>query len=89
MTNFGLFFSNNLKFMSANYPNVVRLVSSSSSSWLYTVQIYERRMISIYAKEGWTNLFTDLNNGEAYPANSNINGLTYTLYKGSTTTLTE
>ena len=50
MASLGLYFSNNLKSMSANYPNIVRLVSKSTAQWGYTVQVYERRMISIYAK---------------------------------------
>lgn len=37
LTSFGLFFSNDLKALGGNYPNIVRLVSTDTSQWTYTV----------------------------------------------------
>lgn len=40
MAGFDLYFSNDLKSLSGNYPNIVRLVSSSIADWSFTVQVY-------------------------------------------------
>jgi hypothetical protein len=50
------------------------------------IQVFERRIISIFAYQGWTNLFT-LTNGDAYPAASNIANFTYTYQKGTSSSI--
>ena len=89
LTNFGNYFSNDLNNSGSNFPNVFRLVSDATSQWQNVVQANERRMISVFAYQGWTNFFTTLSNGDAYPAASNIPGFTFTYKKGTTNQLNE
>lgn len=66
-----------------NFPNIFRLVSSSTAQWQNVVQAYERRIISVFAYQGWRNLFTYLASGDSYPGKSNIAGFTYTYREGT------
>lgn len=43
----------------------------------------------MFAYQGWTNFFTTLGNGDAYPGASNIAGFTFTFIKGTTNQLDE
>lgn len=67
------YFSNNIYSTGTNYLNVVRLVSSDTSQWLNTIQVNQKRIISIFAYRGWSNLFTTLPSYSTYPCASNIN----------------
>lgn len=87
LTGFSNYFSNNMNNTGTNFPNVVRLVNTLPAQWTNVIQAWERRIISVYAFQGWTNLFI-LNNGDAYPATSNFGGLTYTYWKGTTSSNT-
>ena len=82
MTSFANYFSNDLNNTGTNFPNILRLVSSDQTEWQNVVQAYERRIISVFAYQGWTNLFS-LENGDPYPAKSNIAGFTYTYRMGT------
>lgn len=86
---FGNYFSNDLNNTGSNFPNVFRLVSTDNTQWQNTIQADEKRIISVFAYQGWTNFFTSLSNGDEYPAKSNIGGFTYTYYKGTTNSLNE
>lgn len=83
LTNFNLYFSNNIYNSGSNFLNVIRLVSSDPTQWNNVLQVNERRVISIFAHEGWTNLFS-LTSYSAYPCASNL-AATYTYIKGSNT----
>lgn len=87
LTAFSNYFSNNLNNTGTNFPNVLRLVNTNPAQWQNVIQAFERRIISVFAFQGWTNLFT-LSNGDPYPAASNIPGFTYTYIKGTTATPT-
>ena len=89
LANFENYFSNDLNNTGANFPNVFRIVSDDTSQWQYVVQANERRIVSIFAYQGWTTFFTTLTNGDRYPAASNIADFTYTYRKGTTNGLTE
>ena len=47
-----------------NFPNIFRLLSDDTAQWQNVVQAYERRVISVFAYQGWRNLFTSLENGD-------------------------
>lgn len=83
LTGFSNYFSNNLNNTGTNFPNVLRLVNTNPAQWQNVIQAFERRIISVFAYEGWTSLFT-LTSGDPYPATSNIPGFTYTYIKGTT-----
>lgn len=85
---FGNFFSNDLNNTGSNFPNIVRLVSWDTAQWQNTVQAYERRIISIYAMQGWKSLFT-LSSGDPYPCKSNIPGFTFTYQAGAASNIVE
>ena len=89
LVNFGNYFSNDLNNSGSNFPNVFRLVSDSTTQWQNVVQANERRIISVFAYQGWKNFFTTLANGDSYPAASNIAGFTFTYKKGTTNQLNE
>lgn len=86
LTAFSSYFSNNLNNSGMNFPNVVRLVNTNPAQWQNVIQAWERRIISVFAYEGWTNLFL-LSNGDAYPATGNIAGFTYTYMKGTSSSI--
>lgn len=83
LTGFSNYFSNNLNNTGTNFPNVLRLVSTTPAQWRNVIQAWQRRIVTVFAYQGWTNLFT-LNNGDEYPAASNIPGFTYIYVKGTT-----
>jgi hypothetical protein len=68
-----------------NYPNIIRIVSEDPTKWNYIVQSTERRMITIYHKQGWKKLFTTLASGDSYPFMSNMAGITSIYVQGSAT----
>ena len=76
--------SNNIYNSGNNFLNVIRLVSSDPTQWTNVVQVNERRIISIFAHEGWKNLFTTLTSYSAYTCGSNL-AATYTYIQGSNT----
>lgn len=84
LTNFNIYFSNNIYNSGSNFLNVIRLVSSDPTQWTNVVQANEKRVISIFAYEGWTNLFSTLNSYSTYPCASNL-AATFTYIKGSNT----
>lgn len=83
LTNFQMYISNNIYNTGSNFLNVVRLVSASTADWQNVIQPNQRRIISIFAYQGWTNLFTTLTSYSPYPCASNI-AATYTYIQGST-----
>lgn len=84
LTNFQLYISNNIYNSGSNFLNVARLVSSDPTQWQNVIQVNQRRIISIFAYKGWTNLFTTLTSYSSYPCSSNI-AATYTFISGSNT----
>jgi hypothetical protein len=77
-----MYISNNIYNTGSNFLNVVRLVSSDPTQWNNVIQANQRRIISIFAYQGWTNLFTTLKSYSPYPCVSNI-GATFTYIQGS------
>ena len=71
ITNFQPYFSNNIYNTGSNYLNVIRLVSSDPTQWQNVIQVNQKRIISIFAFQGWTNLFT-LSSYSSYPCVSNL-----------------
>ncbi len=49
LTNFNIYFSNNIYNSGANFVNVIRLVSSDPTQWQNVIQVNQRRIISIFA----------------------------------------
>jgi hypothetical protein len=45
--------------------------------------VNEKRIISIYCNEGWTNLFNNLSDMERFPGSSNVYGFRYFYRKGA------
>jgi hypothetical protein len=88
-TGFRNYFSNDLFNTGSNYPNIVRIVSDVPSKWTYIIQSTERRMITIFHKEGWRKLFTTLKSGDAYPFLSSMTGVTSTFIQGTTTSVSD
>ena len=84
ISNFKPYFSNNIYNTGTNYLNVIRLVSSDSTQWQNTIQVNQKRIISIFAYKGWTNLFTTLTSYSTYPCVSNL-AVTCTFIQGSNT----
>ena len=72
ITNFQPYFSNNIYNTGSNYLNVIRLVSSDPTQWQNVIQVNQKRIISIFALQGWTNLFTTLSSYSNYPCVSNL-----------------
>ena len=70
-----------------NFPNIFRLLSTDTAQWDDVVQSYERRIISVFAYQGWTNLFTSLSSGDPYPGKSNVPGFTFTYRQGTQSNL--
>ncbi len=68
--------------LGSNFLNVIRLVSSDPSQWQNVIQVNQRRIISIFAYQGWTSLFTTLNSYSSYPCNSNLQA-TFTYIQGA------
>lgn len=77
-----MYVSNNIYNTGGNFLNVIRLVSASTADWQNIIQSHQRRIISIFAYQGWTNLFTSLTSYSAYPCTSNI-AATYNYIQGS------
>jgi hypothetical protein len=84
LTNFDVYFSNNIYNSGSNFLNVMRLVSSDPTQWTNVLQVNEKRVISVFAYQGWTNLFTTLSSYSSYPCASNL-AATYTYIQGSNT----
>lgn len=84
LTNFNIYFSNNVYNSGSNFLNVIRLVSSDPTQWQNVIQANQKRIISIFAYQGWTNLFGTLTSYSAYPCGSNL-AATYTYIQGSNT----
>ena len=82
LTNFQNYFSNNIYNTGSNFLNVFRLVSTDSTQWNNILQPNEKRIISVFAYQGWTNFFTTLNPYDTYPCISNI-AVTCTFLRGS------
>lgn len=82
INNFRPYFSNNIYNTGTNYLNVIRLVSSDSTQWQNVIQVNQKRIISIFAYQGWTNLFTTLSSYSTYPCASNL-AVTCTVIQGS------
>jgi hypothetical protein len=72
LSNFGVYFSNNIENSGGNFLNVVRMVSSDATQWNNVVQANERRIVSIFAYQGWKNLFGSLSSYSPYPCGSNL-----------------
>jgi hypothetical protein len=79
-----MYVSNNIYNTGSNFLNVVRLVSPVITEWQNVIQGYQRRIISIFAYQGWTKLFTSLTSYSPYPCISNI-GATFTYIQGAST----
>lgn len=77
-----MYISDNIYSTGSNFLNVVRLVSPLTSEWQNVIQVNQRRIISIFAYQGWTNLFTTLTSYSPYPCISNI-AATFTYIQGS------
>lgn len=73
LTYFGNHITNTINNTNINYPNIFRLVSANFTDWQFTVQPHERRLISIFAFEGWNNLYTTLHDADTYPAATTLN----------------
>jgi hypothetical protein len=82
ITNFQPYFSNNIYNTGSNYLNVIRLVSSDPTQWQNVIQVNHKRIISIFALQTWTNLFTTLTSYSTYPCVSNL-PVTCTYIEGS------
>ena len=84
-TGFRNYFSNDLLQSGSNYPNIVRIVSENTTKWNFIVQSTERRMITIYHKQGWKKLFSTLKSGDSYLFLSNLVGITSMYVQGAAT----
>jgi len=84
ITNFDMYFSNNIYNSGGNFLNVIRLVSSDPTQWTNVLQVNEKRVITVFAYQGWTNLFTTLSSYSSYPCASNL-AASYTYIQGSNT----
>lgn len=82
ISNFQPYFSNNIYNTGSNYLNVIRLVSSDPTQWQNVIQVNQKRIISIFTLQGWTNLFTTLSSFSSYPCASNL-AVTCTYIEGS------
>jgi hypothetical protein len=82
LPSFQMYISNNIYNTGSNFLNVIRLVSPTAAEWQNVIQVNQRRIISIFAFQGWTNLFTSLTSYTPYPCVSNI-AATYTYIQGS------
>jgi hypothetical protein len=69
--NFYMTISNELANGGANYPNILRIHSLSTSQWDYIIQANDTRVISIFHMKGFVSSIgvPNLNN---YPCASNI-----------------
>ena len=79
-----MYISNNIYNTGSNFLNVVRLVSSDPTHFQNIIQANHRRIISIFAFDGWTNLFGTLDTYSPYNCASNI-AVTCTFIRGSNT----
>jgi len=79
-----MYFSNNIYNSGGNFLNVIRLVSSDPTQWTNVLQVNEKRVITVFAYQGWTNLFTTLSSYSSYPCASNL-AASYTYIQGSNT----
>ena len=84
VNNFDIYFSNNIYNSGSNFLNIIRLVSSDPTQWTNVIQANERRIISIFAEQGWKNLFTSLTSYSQYLCSSNL-AATYQYIQGSNT----
>ena len=82
MPGFDIYFSNNIYNSGSNFVNVIRLVSQTPAEWTNVVQVNERRIISLFAYQGWKNLFTTLSSYSNYECASNL-AATYQYIQGS------
>ena len=77
-----MYISNNIYNTGSNFLNTVRLVSTDNTQWQNVIQSNQKRIISIFAYQGWNNLFTTLQSYSPYPCGSNI-AATCTFIRGS------
>lgn len=77
-----MYISNNIYNTGSNFLNTVRLVSTDNTQWQNVIQSNQKRIVSIFAYQGWNNLFTTLQSYSSYPCGSNI-AVTCTFIRGS------
>lgn len=83
LTSFGNYFTNNIYNAGNNFMNVIRLVSPNVSEWQNTIQSYQKRIISIFTYQGWSNGLVTVSPSSSYPCLSNLAGTTFTYIRGS------
>lgn len=79
---FSMYFSNTIYNSGSNYLNVIRLVSPTITEFQNILQVNQKRIITIFAYQGWLNLFTNLSSYSPYPCSSNL-AVTCTYISGS------
>jgi hypothetical protein len=77
------YFSNDIYNAGNNFMNLVRLVSPNILEWQNTIQSYQKRIISVFAYQGWSNGLVTVSTYSSYPCVSNLAGTTFTFIQGS------
>jgi len=83
LISFQNYFSNNINNTGNNFMNLIRLVSPNISEWQNTIQTYQKRIISVFTYQDWSNGLANVSSYSSYPCLSNLAGTTFTFIQGS------